>query len=272
METTVHCLPFAPYLDQVGRLSSWLTDDERQRAESFRFSCHQDRFVVSHAFARGVLGAYLHVQPRDVQILRSWTGKPLVGNTAPDGATLGFSLAHSTAYVAVAVAPTILVGVDVEQHRSGIDVPGIAERYFAPAEVAMLEGLSEAQAEAQFLRLWTCKEAFVKAIGLGLSYPLDRFVVGRPHHNQLEYSSVEAEYGPPSSWSLRTYRPAPECYVAVAVRLAEAVVDCCISDGAMVSSGGVTCPTQRRGGQFRYSSRRTSSTGLETQGTCQTPY
>jgi len=117
-----------------------------------------------------------------------------------------------------------LVGVDVEQHRLGVDALGIARRYFAWEEAETLSALSLEEVDTHFLRLWTCKEAFVKAIGLGLSYPLDRFVVSGLKHGEPEYSSVEPEYGPPSAWSLRTWALAPNCYVAVTVKLPKAVV------------------------------------------------
>jgi len=203
----------------------WLSEDERRRATDFRFACHRERFVLSHAFTRWVLAAYLNVHPREVPLIHSSTGKPCVASGATAaGESLGFNLAHCATHAVVAVAPTIFVGVDVEHHQGDLDVPGIAERYFARSEAEMLRALPRTQADANFLRLWTCKEAFVKAIGLGLVYPLNRFVVSEVERGKLEYSQVESAYGPASSWSLGTLMPTLGCYVAVAVRLIGAVV------------------------------------------------
>jgi 4'-phosphopantetheinyl transferase len=141
---------------------------------------------------------------------------------------MGFSVSHCDTHTVVAVAPISEIGVDVENRRANVDIRGIASRYFAPEEASQLDTLPQEEAEERFLRLWVCKEAFVKAIGLGLSYPLDRFVVSETGAGDAAfgwaYTRIEAAYGPASEWSIRMWAPAPDCWIAVAARMPDAVV------------------------------------------------
>ena len=90
---------------------------------------------------------------------------------------LRFNLAHSGDWALVAVAAGREVGVDVEQFRPMPEATPIARSQFSPAEVAALDTLVEAERPAAFFHIWACKEAFIKATGLGLSYPLHDFSV-----------------------------------------------------------------------------------------------
>jgi 4'-phosphopantetheinyl transferase len=224
----LYCLDFAPYLEAVSRLSEWLSEEERQRAARLRFADGRDRFILSHAYTRFVLARYLGIHPRDVEFGTSETGKPwVVGESGGMEERFGFNLSHCKTYVVVAVAPTLLVGVDVEEHRPNMDALGIAKRYFAPKEFAVFETLAEEEIEPYFLKIWTCKEAFVKAIGLGLSYSLNRFQAIGLQDNRPELIGIEPDYGPSSAWSLRTCRPAQEVHIAIAVRLPNAAIVQC---------------------------------------------
>jgi 4'-phosphopantetheinyl transferase len=226
-ENQVHlyCLEFAPYLEAVSRLSEWLSEEERQRVARLRFADGRDRFVLSHAYTRFVLARYLGIHPREVVFGTNETGKPwVVDKSGMMGEGFGFNLSHCKTYAAIAVAPTELVGVDVEEHRPNMDAVGIAKRYFAPEEFEVFDTLSEEEIEPYFLQIWTCKEAFVKAIGLGLSYSLNRFRVIGLRADRPELIGIEPEYGPSSEWSLRTYKPVKDVHVAIAVRLRNAAV------------------------------------------------
>jgi len=74
------------------------------------------------------------------------------------------------------------VGIDIEQHRATDDLESIAKHYFAPGEVAALEKITPEDRNAAFFRCWSRKEAFVKAVGAGLSLPLDSFCVSLDEH------------------------------------------------------------------------------------------
>jgi 4'-phosphopantetheinyl transferase len=161
-----------------------VTADERDRAARFRQEADRQRFLHGRLLLRTFLGHHLGISPRTVAFVNSAFGKPEIerpavhtesGSDRP--AILRFNLAHSGEWVLFALARDREVGVDVEHHRSMSDLMDLARRFFARPEVAALEALDPALRDDAFFRVWTRKEAIVKAIGQGLSAGLDRFAV-----------------------------------------------------------------------------------------------
>jgi 4'-phosphopantetheinyl transferase len=162
----------APVLDA---LRATLDDDELARAERFVFERHRLRYVAAHGLLRRVLSGYLGVAPAEIRFGHARHGKPyLAGEVQPD---LRFNLSHSGDRMLVAVAVGRDVGVDLELVGRDRDFAGIARHFFSPNEVAALTALPERERRAAFYRCWTRKEAYIKAIGSGLSHPLDEFDV-----------------------------------------------------------------------------------------------
>jgi len=155
-----------------------LNPAERQRAESFYFAPDRQAYVAAHALLRHSLSAVIPGEPADWRFVTGPLGKPQLADPPP-GFDLRFNLSHCRSRVAVALALDVDVGVDVEalDRTARID-PDIADAYFAPDEAAALRAIGdEARRREQFLRLWTLKEACIKATGRGLSQPLDEFSV-----------------------------------------------------------------------------------------------
>lgn len=147
-----------------------LVEDERTRAGRIRLADLRRRFVVARGFLRDVLARYLGVAPASLAFAYGARGKPALA-APPGAATLRFNLSHSRALALCAVARGREVGVDVE-HVRGLAVARIAARFYSPAEQAALAGLPADAASIAFFRLWTCKEAYLKATGTGVSRPL----------------------------------------------------------------------------------------------------
>ena len=148
-----------------------LDTEERARADRFRFERDYRRFVARRAFLRRVLAGYTGVAPAALRYRRSANGKPELQDV--DG--LAFSTSHAAGLAAVAVATHANVGIDVERLRPMPDALDIARRFFTGSEVDHLRAVPAARRSDAFLRLWTRKEAYVKALGRGLSMPLDGF-------------------------------------------------------------------------------------------------
>ena len=155
-------------------LAPSLPDDERRRAERFRFPRDRERFLAGRAALRGILGGYLDRPPQDIALGRGPSGKPLL--LGPVGG-LEFNLAHAEGCALLALTRGRRVGVDVEGLRLGESGMDVARRFFAPAEVARLRATAEDARPLTFVRCWTRKEAYVKARGDGLSLPLQQFQV-----------------------------------------------------------------------------------------------
>ena len=179
-----------------------VSDDERARARRFRFERDRDRFVARRALLRAVLGRACSRDPRRLRFAYGPHGKPRL-----DGAETAFSASHSHGLAAFAVARGAEVGIDVERMRDDVDVDGLARRFFAPAEAAALAALAEPERRRAFFAYWTAKEAFVKAIGRGLSYPLDAFVVSLGDRPAV---AVEGDSAESARWVLHPFDAGPD--------------------------------------------------------------
>lgn len=164
-------------LDEAA-VRSWracLDAAEIARADRFVYAHSRIEFTAAHALTRRVLGDLLGEEGRAFHFLPGPQGKPearLRGAAAP----LSFNLSHTRGLVAVAVSPIagLPLGVDVERLDREVDLR-VADNYFDPREVAWLAGLPEPARPEGFLRLWTLKEAFIKATGKGLTQDLGSF-------------------------------------------------------------------------------------------------
>ena len=141
-----------------------LSADEQTRADRFRFEQHRQRFITGRGILRSLLGRYLQIAPDQLQFNYSDKGKPALANQ-----TLQFNLAHSQGLALIAVSLDRPVGVDLEQIRAIADLNLLTQRFFSLTEHAAICNLPLDQQPKAFFRYWTCKEAYLKATGDGLS-------------------------------------------------------------------------------------------------------
>lgn len=144
-----------------------MSSAEHERAQ--KFVRGKNEYVASRWLLRKVLARYTSVAPEAVEFLRTDKGKPYL----PKG-DIHFSLSHSGHWALLAVAKAELIGVDIEEIKVTRDLLGIAENYYHPQEHAYLQTLDESLQGDAFYRLWTLKEAFLKAIGAGISAGLEK--------------------------------------------------------------------------------------------------
>jgi 4'-phosphopantetheinyl transferase len=163
-------------IDEIAQMRAVLSSDEQGRAASFIFDRDRNRFIAARAILRGLLASYLAAAPASIGLRYNQWGKPrLARRFARSG--LRFNLSHSNDLAVYAFATATEVGVDVEEIRPGFAAEGIAEQFFSRAEVLALRSLPrELQAEG-FFNCWTRKEAYIKALGGGLSIGLSNFDV-----------------------------------------------------------------------------------------------
>ena len=168
-------LAFCPPDGPAPALEAVLSVDERERAGRFVFARDRRRFVAARGLLRGVLARYLAIAAAEVRFTYAAHGKPMLADEhAP---RLDFNVSHSEEAVVIAVSHAGPVGVDVEAIRTMADRDDIARRTFAPGEFSRLCLVDEGRRTEAFFNCWTRKEAFVKALGEGLSHPLERFEV-----------------------------------------------------------------------------------------------
>jgi 4'-phosphopantetheinyl transferase len=184
---------------------STLSADERERALRFRFEQLKTAFTLSRGILRVLLGRYLAIEPGRVRFAYGTRGKPRL---AFPETPLEFNLAHSGVFAAYAFAVGCELGVDIEEVRPVPDQEGIVRRFFSREECEEWLELDSWQRDEAFFRCWTRKEAYIKALGDGLSMPLDSFRVSlRPG---VPASLIHANGDPAagSNWSLLSLTPA----------------------------------------------------------------
>lgn len=195
---------------QATSLRVMLSAEERERAARFRFEADADRFAAGRGALRVVLGRWLGLAPQAVRFASLSNGKPvLAGHAEPQ-----FNVSHSGEWALIAVARGRRVGVDVERVRDDADSGQIARRYFSANEADTFDRLPpEAQPEA-FFRCWTRKEAYIKARGDGLSFPLDRFDVAFAPGEPPALLANRVEPAEVGRWSLFDLSAATPGYTA----------------------------------------------------------
>ena len=185
-----------PY-ETLERFRRTLEPEELDRAGRFHFEKHRRHFIVARGFLRSVVARYLKTQPESLRFSYSVYGKPELASEH----VLRFNLSHSHEVALLAVALDAELGVDVEHIRSDFASDDIARRFFSRAEVEAFNALPREEQVAAFFRCWTRKEAYIKAIGKGLSQALDAFDVTLTPG--LEPALLRAEHDDASRWLLR---------------------------------------------------------------------
>ena len=191
-----------------------LSDEERARADRFAFAHDRDRYVAAHALARSTLSDFFARAPQDWAFVTNGWGKPRVA-ASDASARLCFNLSHTRGHVAVAVALDREVGVDVERIAPSRADEEVARQLFAPAEFAAFQEEPQVGRAEAFFDLWTLKEAYIKAVGLGLALPLKDFAFTR---DPLRISFAPTLDDIPSRWLFRRFHPAPDVAMALAAR------------------------------------------------------
>ena len=201
----------------VDRLQAVLSPDEHQRAGRLRGGQLANRFIAGRAILRSILARYLAASPADVVFAYNARGKPSLGPPW-DRRGLGFNLSHSKALAVIAISGGREVGVDVEFVRPVRHLTGMVARWFSAEEQRGWQAPPAADQTAGFFRVWTCKEAWLKAVGTGLSLPLDQVSVAVALAEPPRVLAIRGDQGEARQWRLECLSPAAGYVAAVAVR------------------------------------------------------
>lgn len=158
--------------DKIKDYESFLSADELYKANRYKFEKDRVHYITGRALLRNILSRYLNQFPGEIVFSYSDKGKPFIKDTE-----VKFNLAHSGGRAVYAVANNIEIGIDIEYKRELPDALQIAKRFFSEEEVKELSEISDGDIRTAFFNCWTRKEAFIKAVGEGLSYPLKDFSV-----------------------------------------------------------------------------------------------
>jgi len=198
----------------------WLVPEEQRRAQAFSRADLRRRFVASRGVLREVLAQCAGTEPGALTFTSGSHGKPALQGHG----SLQFNLAHSADLMLLAVGTCGELGVDVEQVRPLSDAAALARRFFTAREAAWLEARPEIKRDTEFFRLWTRKEAVLKACGLGIAHGLDRLELidgDGSWRRRVTFPESSA-----SEWTVKELQPAAGHVGAVALPVPASVLRC----------------------------------------------
>ena len=213
----------APPSSLLHHLARTLAAEERERAERFYFQRDRDRFVVCRGILRSTLGGYLGVEPKAIRFRYGAYGKPFLADAK---ANLCFNLSHAHGLALFAFTLDREVGVDVESVRPLPEARQIAEQFFSPGEIAALSQVPPGKIAEAFFNCWTRKEAFIKAKGKGLSWPLAHVEVSLAPGEPARLLGIVGEPREASRWHLQALTPAPGYAAAICVEGSDVRLEC----------------------------------------------
>lgn len=220
-----------PDPDRHLRLAPLLSASETARAARFRFAADAHRYGIARGVLRQLLAGYRGIPAENIALSESDHGRPLLadagahrGLEGPDFEGFDFNLSHARDRVVYAFCASARVGIDVEGIAPLDEMDDLVALNFSSREQATWKALPAEQRERGFYDCWTRKEAFVKAIGEGLSHPLDSFDVRFAPGDAPTIERLEG--GDPSRWSLHALAPEAGYAAALAVEARAVTIRC----------------------------------------------
>lgn len=204
-------------VEQLAYFDSLLTVDEKVRAQRFYFERDRNRYIFARGTLRTLLAVYLGLEPPKIPIIYGPIGKPALG-PVPGDKHLEFNVAHSNDWAAYVFGWERPLGIDLEHVRPLADVDALAQRFFCARESELIHSLSGDEKWETFFKIWTCKEAILKAHGSGLTVPLNHFEISMGLDDVVRISSIAEEAAHLADWHLELIDLVPGYKSAFAVR------------------------------------------------------
>jgi 4'-phosphopantetheinyl transferase len=184
-----------------------LSEDERARWRAFKFERHRREYLATHALARTALSHHAALPREALRFRLNAHGKPFV---EPE-CGLRFNLSNSPGLVVCLIGKDVAVGVDVEPQTRAKSIAEVGPRMFSPRELAQLERLHDDQRPGRLLPLWTVKEAYSKARGMGLALPLDRVSILLDEAGNMRMEMDPGFDDEPDRWRFSVLEHAGHC-------------------------------------------------------------
>ena len=210
-------------LDHIRKSTSSITkilsEEEISRANKFHFESDKERFICNRGILRFFINTYTKIPLKTISYIQNDFGKPELSESLNDN-RLNFNVSHSKNIFCLAFCRKEQVGIDTEIVKPISNYMQIAERYFSESELEKLKSLSEKDKLGGFYTCWTSKEAVIKLLGQGLSFPLKDFdvqiknlEVGENHRYQVNTKNEEEII------SVEVFKPVVNVFGACAVNI-----------------------------------------------------
>ncbi|UCE20083.1 MAG: 4'-phosphopantetheinyl transferase superfamily protein [Gemmatimonadota bacterium] len=212
----VWCADLNIHSDRLHKYYHTLSADERDRSARFKFQKDRDGYIAAHGILRAVLSRYVNTKPCQLRFYANNFGKPSLDTSTGPGMPR-FNMAHSSGLALFCISRDREVGIDLETIRPLDEIKEIAAQSFSPKEVETLLALPDKEQVEAFYTCWTRKEAYVKARGMGLSLPLDRFDVSLSPDEPARLLASREDPQETFRWTLMGFNPRPNFVAALAV-------------------------------------------------------
>jgi 4'-phosphopantetheinyl transferase len=217
------CLNFPHGL--IERMAQILSNDELKRAERFHFRRHRTRFIAAHAFLRKLLAEYANIEAKRITFEYGSNGKPFLSEKFSQE-KIRFNLSHSRDYALMAFARNREIGVDLEYIKEFADMYTVAKQVFSSKDNAVLQLLAETERMKAFYTFWTRKEAYLKAIGKGLSAALDTIDISSDSLDESIIVLSEGTTEGQNQWTIQDLNPLAGFAAAFAIEGTGAIHHC----------------------------------------------
>jgi 4'-phosphopantetheinyl transferase len=216
-EVQLWSIDIDPANHEPAELLSLLSGDEKDRAKKFRFEKHRHRWIASRAMLRVILSEITRQTPESIIFKYGENDKPHID--CDEGQTCWhFNLTHSADIALVAVTSIGPVGIDVEKVQPLSDVDAVVKRFFSLVEQDVFGELNDDDRLNAFYSCWTRKEAYLKALGCGISSPTDKFDVAFLPNSEPQILAIDGDKSAARDWILFDLAVAPEYVGALAIR------------------------------------------------------
>lgn len=200
----------------LSRLCEVLSVDEISRANQFHREVDHNRFIAARGLLRIILSRYISRDAANIAFSYSKFGKPYIASTS-NASELTFNIAHSANLAVYAITRKRKIGVDLEKVQAKFGGNEIAETVFSANEIAHLRSLSSQEQDSAFFKGWTRKEAILKAMGTGLSQPLNQYEVMFDLETSPTLSDDRLDRNPLRSWWVKSIDLGDDFVAAVAL-------------------------------------------------------
>ncbi len=211
--------------DYIASLYAILSNDEKERANRFYFEKDRNSYIVSRALLRILIGKYLNQKPDSIIFKYAKYDKPYISEHL-NYLNLQFNVSHSHGKVLIGFTKIRNIGVDIELVRTLEGAADIVNRNFSQYERHIYNSLPKSLQDRAFFNCWTRKEAFIKAIGKGLTYPLDAFTVSIAPMEEARLLDVKNDSQEKEKWILKDIGINADYVAAMVIESGECQLAC----------------------------------------------
>jgi 4'-phosphopantetheinyl transferase len=199
----------------IEALIDLLSPLEYQKAESFRKEEDRCLFIVSRAILKLILAKKLEQSVDTIELKYEINGKPYLDNKSEFD--IQFNLSHAGNTFLIGITNGADIGVDMEAVDRVVDHSKVASILFSERELKAFNDLKEHEKQLAFLKYWTCKEAFLKAKGVGLTFPVHELELGFLEKDEVKIVGTHWDDLEKEQWHLKSFQIANKYQCAVAV-------------------------------------------------------